>query len=139
MGGGAQHGRRRVGEGSSERGGEGFKPRIPERVGRWPEGEEESAPDWVELSLATVRAAVCIGPEHAREGVGRGRSRRIEAGPAGGQVFGAAAIGEEAIVPDPHEAFGEHVEGNRPMNSSAGRRTSPHFVLMSSLPQRKRT
>ena len=54
-------------------------------------------------------------------------------------MFGAEAIGEEAIVPDPHEAFGEHVEGNRPMNSSAGRRASPHFVSHEQSPQRKRT
>jgi hypothetical protein len=51
-------------KGSAERGGEEFKPRIPERVGRWPEGEGEYS-DRVEPSLATVRAAVCIGPEHA--------------------------------------------------------------------------
>jgi hypothetical protein len=35
---------------------------------------------------------------------------RIDGGPAGGQVLGTIAIGEEAIVPDPHEALGEHVE-----------------------------
>jgi len=66
--------------------------------------------------LATVRAAVCVGAEHAREegldsfGFGRRRSRDIESDPTGGQVLGAVAIGEEAIVPDPHEALGEHVE-----------------------------
>ena len=30
----------RYGGGVVGAGGEGFKPRIPERVGRWPEGEE---------------------------------------------------------------------------------------------------
>ena len=34
----------------------------------------------------------------------------VEGGPAGGEVLGAVAIGEEPIVPDPHEALGEHVE-----------------------------
>jgi hypothetical protein len=48
-------------KGSPEWGGEGFKPRIPERVGRWPEGEGECS-DRVEPSLATVRAAVASVP-----------------------------------------------------------------------------
>ena len=63
-----------------------------------------------------MRAAVDIGSEHPREegldrfGFGRRWRRRIERGPAGGQVLGAVAIGEEAVVPDAHEAVGEDME-----------------------------
>ena len=40
----------------------------------------------------------------------RFRSRRIEGSPTGVQMLGTMAIGKEAIMPDPHEALGEHVE-----------------------------
>ena len=43
-------------------------------------------------------------------GVGASRAARQAA-----QVLGAVAIGEEAIVPDPHEALGEHME-EKPTN-----------------------
>jgi hypothetical protein len=63
-----------------------------------------------------MRAAVCLAPKHSSEEdfhgfcFARRGGRGIEGGPTGGQVLGAVAIGEEAIVPDPHEALGEHVE-----------------------------
>jgi hypothetical protein len=37
-------------------------------------------------------------------------------------LLGAVAIGEEAIVPDAHEALGEPWRRNRRINSSTGRR-----------------
>jgi len=63
-----------------------------------------------------VWAAVGIGPEYSNEEdfhdfcFARCRGGGFESGPAGSQVFGAVAIGEEAIVTDPHEALGEHME-----------------------------
>ena len=80
-----------------------------------PEGRRKGS-DWAEPSFTTVRAAIDIGSEHPREegldsfGFGRRWRRRIERGPAGGQVLGAVAIGEEAVVPDAHEAVGEDME-----------------------------
>jgi len=55
---------------------------------------------------------VHIGPEHSKEEDFHGFcfARCGGGGVEGGQVFGAVAIGEEPIVPDPHEALGEHVE-----------------------------
>ena len=97
-------------------------------------GERRKAFDGAQPSLSAVRAAVCVGAEHAREegldgfGFGRRRSRRIEGGPTGVQMLGTMAIGEEAIVPDPHEALGEHVGRNRRINSSTGRRIT--FTLL---------
>jgi hypothetical protein len=52
----------------------------------------------------------CIGPEHSSEEDFHGFY----------QVRGAVAIGEEPIVPDPHEAFGEHVE-EKPTDEFLGR------------------
>jgi hypothetical protein len=63
-----------------------------------------------------VWAAVCLGSEHSIEEdfhgfcFARWWGGGIKGGPAGGQVFGTMAIGEEAIVSDPHEALGEHME-----------------------------
>jgi hypothetical protein len=88
-----------------------FRPPIAERWTGGPrEGREESYQ--AQPSFTTVGAAVDIGPEHPREevldgfGFGRRRSRFIEGVEADNQVLGAVAIGEEAIMPDPHEALG---------------------------------
>ena len=126
----AQGGLRRGPKTSPERGSAGVHPvphksRAPARSvqaahrksgGPVARGRGGRSSDRAQPSLTTVRAAVGIGPEHAREegldgfGFGRRRSRRIEGGPADVQVLGAVAIGEQAIVPDPHERLGEHVE-----------------------------
>ena len=78
--------------------------------------ERRKGSDRAQPSFTTVRAAIDIDSEHPREegldrfGFGRRWRRRIERGPAGGQVLSAMAIGEEAIVSDPHEAVGEDME-----------------------------
>jgi hypothetical protein len=121
-GAGAQGGLRRGAKTSPERGNAAVQPVPHKKPGSCPFGsgrpsqerraggprERWECSDGTQPSLATVRAAVGIGPEHPREegldgfGFGRHRSRCIEGGPAGGQVFGTMAIGEEAIVSDPH-------------------------------------
>jgi hypothetical protein len=100
-------GARRPAAGSEDIAGAGRRRglRRPSQKG-WSGGprERREGSDRAQPSLATVRAAVDIGPEHAREeglesfGFGRCRSRRIAGGPAGDQVLGVVAIGEEAIV-----------------------------------------
>ncbi len=65
--------------------------------------ERRKAFDEAQPSLSAVRAAVCVGPERAREegldgfGFGRRRSRGIESGPTGVQMLRTMAIGEEDI------------------------------------------
>ncbi len=66
-------------------------------------GRGGSASDRAQLSLTIVRAAVHIGPEHSKEEdfhgfcFARCGDGGVEGGPAGGQVFGTVAIGEEPI------------------------------------------
>ena len=80
--------------------------------------ERRKGSDRAQPSFTTVRAAIDIGSEHPREEgldrfwFGRCWRRRSERGPAGGQVLGAAAIGEEAVVPDAHETVGKDTEEN---------------------------
>ena len=82
-------------------------------------------------------AALGIGPEDPNEEGFHGfrfaqcLSRDIESDPAGGQVLGAEAIGEEPVVPDALKAIGEHVE-EKPTDKFLDRETHHlHFVAMS--------
>lgn len=85
---------------------------------RWAGGprERRKGSDRAEPSLATVRAAVCVRPEHSKEEDFHGfcfvrcRGGGIEGSSAGNQVRGAVAIGEEAVMPDALKALGEHVQ-----------------------------
>ncbi len=103
-------------------------------------GERREGFDGAQPSLTTLGAALGIGPEDAYEEgfhglcFARGGRRGIEGEPTGGQVLGAVAIGEEAIVPDPHEALGEHVE-QKPTDKLLDREAHHlHFVAMSVVP-----
>jgi hypothetical protein len=102
--------------------------------------ERREAFDGKEASLTAMWAALGIGSEDADEegldgfGFCRRRSRRIEGDPTGGEVLGAVAIGEEAIVSDPHEALGEHVE-QKPTDKLLDREAHYlHFVAMGVVP-----
>ena len=84
-----------------------------------------------------MRAAFGIGPEDAGEksldgfGFGGFRGRRFECIPAGGQVFGTMAIGEDAVMPDALKALGEHME-EKPTDKFLDREAHHlHFVAMS--------
>jgi hypothetical protein len=102
--------------------------------------ERREAFDRKQTSLTAMWATLGIGSEDADEegldgfGFCRLRSRRIEGDPTGGEVLGAVAIGEEAIVSDPHEALGEHVE-QKPTDKLLDREAHHlHLVAMSVVP-----